>query len=538
MFEEYIEKMKTFETLDEARSWVVTIVPDLVKLKASPGGVLQYKSVLRKLVEYWNRKGKADFYKEIDGLVKVSEMNRLQAKFEEAISDTQREKLDTNNDGVIIATQKNIIEVLSGNKYIEFSYCNFLDQRLFRFIQEPIWPEGLEKHYIEIKYPMKHELTGLEMNRWYMVSGHIAELTLYLHQFFPQERNWIELERALDVVTKRNQINIYQDWMDHGLPEYDCNDRMDFLYRHAGVRNRDWARVIGHLIFMPLVARCYEPGFDVRGNVILEGLENIGKSWLVRVLAFDERFFTPFELTKNSNVYEVARQLAKRPVIELADKGGMDNKSYDQVKAFLTSIKDPNRRMHQDEVEDVKRVGIIMITCNELEAYLKGDVDGDTRFYPVRCNGKINVKAIIAELPQLYAQAKFLYEMNSEFVRPTEAEMAIQQEEIKPRQKKSNYYYWLLDILKLHRNTMVHEWDDGFTMDELRGWCANESWYPNKPWVQHLSTIRPVLQKHFYIESVVKNIPVFYQKEDGAKTARKWRYTKADWFTFIDNLED
>ncbi len=540
MFDEHIEKMASFETIDEARVWVVTIIAELVALKNAPGGMLQYKLVLNKLVAPWHGKGKDAFRKEIDGLVKIVEMNQRQAKFEEATDDKQRDKLDTNEEGVVIGTQKNIVEVFSNNKYIEFAYCNFLDQKLFRFTGQPLWPEGLAKHYIEIRYFVPHEITGLMVNRWYLVSGHIAELTLYLHQFFPDERGWFELDRALDVVTKRNQINIYQDWMDHGLPEWDGNDRMDFLYRYAGAINRDWARVIGHLIFLPLVARCYDPGFDVRGNVILEGLENIGKSWLIKSLAFDDRFTTPFEISKNTNVYEVARQLHRRVVVELADKGGMDNKTYDQVKAFLAYTKDPNRRMHQDDVEDVKRIGIIMISCNESEGYLKGEVDGDTRFYPIWCNGKINVNAIITELPQLYAQAKFLYELDNELVRPTSVEMVMQQEQVKPRQKKSDYYYWLLDTLKLHRDQMVHEWDDGFTMDEMKGWCSQESWFANKSWQQHLKAIRPVLKKHFHIDSVVKKVPVFHQQEGKANTIRKYRFTMNNsyWHTFLDGLED
>ena len=538
MFDEHIEKMASFETIDEARVWVVTIIAELVALKNAPGGMLQYKLVLNKLVAPWHGKGKDAFRKEIDGLVKIVEMNQRQAKFEEATEDKQRDKLDTNEEGIVLGTQKNIVEVLIANKHIEYGYCNFLDQRIFKFIGQPLWPVGLEKHYIEIKYFVPHAITGSMVNRWYLVSGHIAELTLYLHQFFPDERTWHELDRALDVVTKRNQINIYQDWMDHGLPEWDGNDHMDFLYRHAGAENKDWARVIGHLMFLPLVARCYEPGFDVRGNIILEGLENTGKSWLAKSIAFDDRYATPFEINKNTSVYEIARQLHRQTVVELADKGGMDNKTYDQVKAFLTYTKDPNRRMNQDEVEHIKRICILMITCNESEGYLKGEVDGDTRFYPIKCNGMINVEAIIAELPQLYAQAKFLYEFEKALVRPNDAEMAMQQEQVKPRQKKSDYYYWMLGILKLHRDQMAPGVDDGFNMDDdMKHWCEAESWYATKPWHQHLRVIRNVLKKHFYIDSSVKKVPNV--TNDKTLPSRKWRYSgNVDWYTFIDNLEE
>lgn len=538
-YNETVARAESFQDIAEAKRWVFTIISDLVDLKQSPGGGPVYHRLLNRIVTPFNGKGKGAFLKEIEGYVKEEEHKRRTETFNDATDDAQREQLDTDESGSVPATQKNIVTVSTGNKYIEFQYDTFTERQLFRFKQSPLWHEGLEKDWLEITYPVKHKETGTKINRWHYVDGHISEIKLYLHQFFPEERRWFELDAALDTVSKRNQINIYRDWMDNGLPQWDSIDRFDVLYRYAGVEDKEWSKVIAKLIFLGIVARCYIPGFDFRGNVILEGLENIGKTWFTKILPFDFRFYAPIELTKNMSDYEIARQMRSRIVIEMADKGGMDSRTYDQIKAFLTRTQDVNRRMAQNNVEDLKRLGIIIVTCNEFTGYLKGGREEDTRFYPCHCNGKINVEAIIAELPQIYAQAKHLWDIGIT-PRPTEDEMKLQQKYISSRQIKPAYYYYVLEYLRANRAQMVHEWDDGFTMDEMLNWMAGQDWFHTKTRQQHRNDMQKVLKPYFHIESVLKYVPkeMTYNPNAG-KMMRKWRYVGEEkWISFIDNLED
>lgn len=538
-FDATVAKAQTFDTIKDARDWVITIIKDLVDLKQSPGGSGIYKRLLQRIVEPFHKKGKTSFLKEIEGYVKSEEYNRQQDKFEEATNDKQRDQLDTSDNGAIIANQKNIVTVLSNNKFLEFQYSNFNDRKMFRFTNGPIWHEGLERDYLEIKYYRPHRITGLLINRWYSVSGHISELKLYLHQFFPDERAWFELDAAIEVVTKRNQINIYQDWMDNGLPDWDSEEHMDFLYRHAGVKDREWAMIIARLIFGGLVARCYQPGYDFRPTIVLEGDENIGKSWLTKSIAFDERFTTPFEFTKNMNNYEAARMMQGMVIIELADKGGIDSRTPDQIKAFLTMTHDVNRRMRSDDVEHIKRIGIIIITCNESDAYLRSGNE-DTRYYTVRCNGKIDVEAIIKELPQIYAQAKHMWDIGVS-PRPTDHEMELQQKYIKSRQIKPTYYFYVLDKLRYHRAQMIHDpetnWNDGFKMDEMLVWLSEEDWFHSKHKEQHRKEIQKVM-KLFQFENSVRKVPSGKRKDGMPETFRNWHFTGSDFATFIDNLDE
>jgi hypothetical protein len=176
--------------------------------------------------------------------------------------------------------------------------------------------------------------------------------------------------------------------------------------------------------------------------------------------------------------------------------------------------------MHSNEVEHLPRRFGMMVTCNATEPYLKGADNEDTRWLPVLCHGKIDFKAVRKELPQILAQAKFLYEFDNDIPRLTQAELVMQRIYLKPRQ-------------------IIHEWDDGFTMDEMLGWCQNESWFATKNRTFHRTEITKVLKLYFKIDSIVRAIPIFYQTEGGAKAIRKWRYWgEINWNTFIDGLED
>lgn len=533
MFEEYIKRMAEFETIVEARKFIVTIIGELYKLKKS--NPIYYRNVLMQMVEHFKGKGSGDFRKEIDGYVKMAEDKVKEERFNEATDSIDRDKFDANADGVILASQKNMVTLLSTNKFLYYCYDTFTEQSLFQFKGEPLWHDGLGKDYLEIEYPDGSK------KKWYRVNGHLAELKLYLHQFFPEERSWHELPDALEVVAKRNQFDLYMNWMDE-VPEWDGIDRMDFLYRYAGVQNRIWAMIIGHVIAMTMVARCYQPGFNTRGTPILEGPENKGKSMLVRRLSFDERFFGTYSFS-NKNEYESARQFRGRVAIEVPERVGIDGKNDDFVKSLVTLTQDINRRHHDNDVEYLPRRFIMIMTCNESTPYLKGDGEGDTRWFPCRCVGIIDFEAIRRELPLILSQAKYLFEFDINMARPTEAEWAIQRQFVEPRQIKPDYYYWVLDALKLNQKQLKDDnWDHGFTMDEMLGWCEKEPWYATKNKTHHRKQIAVILPKYFNIESTVKKVPVHYKdvKEYiGKDTTRKWRYVgKVEWYDFISNMED
>lgn len=526
---------KTFQDINEARKWIPRIIVALADLKCAPGGAGTFKSLVKRISDTWKGKGSGAFREEIEDLVSYEETKRRNERLHQATDDAPN--LNTNKNGIALASLDNLVKVLLHNKYIHFRHDTFFDQSLFRFVGDALWHQGLPKSQFEMLYPNK------DPEMWYLVKGHLPEIKLYLNQFFPEERRWFELEDAIRIVAERNQINIYRNWFDYGLPDWDGIDRMDVLHRYAGIKNKEWSMVVAHSIFLGMTARCYEPGYDYRGVVILEGKQEIGKSWLCRILAFHSYCYTQFMFNKHLEGYEISRQLKGIAVVEMPDMGGISTKDQNFVKAFLTNTHDRNRKMHQDTVEHQDRIGIIIVTTNISGRYLT-DTTGNSRFLTAFCDtNKIDVESIQKELPQLFAQSKYLWEIGIE-PRLTENEKLLRDKMVKPREVISDYYYYMLEIIKLHRNEFKFDenenWDDGATQEEILNWCQGTEWWASKPKHRHWAEIAVVLTNHFQLVSSQKRIPAIRKRIDSQEvTGRKWRYRgNLIWDVFLDSLED
>ena len=133
--------------------------------------------------------------------------------------------------------------------------------------------------------------------------------------------------------------------------------------------------------------------------------------------------------------------------------GGINSRETDFIKQFFTATRDSNRKMHQDIVENVKRSWVPIITTNYSEPYLN-DQTGNSRYMPVHCDiDKINIEAIQAEMPMLLAEAFAMWNAG-QTPRLSDEEVQLQNEMLKPREIVSDYYYWLLPILKLHQKSL------------------------------------------------------------------------------------
>lgn len=487
---------------------------------------------------------KGVFEQEAKRFIKVEREKELRERLKDHFDGVEVEFM-RDDKGRILALETNIAELLSKSKHFRLCYDEFSNQIYYEVYGDyklP-WNHELDSDWIEVKYQQKHLVKDTNKIRYYKANApyQMASLRQHVIKFFGFYVRVDELKDALLVSAVHNKINIYKEQFDYGLPEYDCVDRMDFLYRFAGAENREWARIVGLQIFLGLMARCYEPGYDFRGVPVFEGPENSGKSWLCRALAFHTDFFTQFFFTKNTEGYEVARQIAGNAVVELTELGNLKSKANEYIKAFLSSTFDVNRRMHKDFVEKLKRVGIFIITTNERDGYLPNhntDTPENTRFMPIWLGAKvIDIAGIQSELPQLFAQAKYLWDMG---IRPhlTEAEMQFQRDMVYTRETKPEMYYIMLAELKLMRVQMMASIDPGFTIDEVLRRNEEARWYNPQNVSQYKKSIGQVCKKYFRCENEVQRIPKEFQV-DGKELSRKWRYKgNVPFDDFIASLEE
>ena len=462
------------------------------------------------------------------------ELNR-RVKERNADHFTEEVNFERDAQGNVKATIENMVTVLLKNKNLYITRDEFTGMYFYAAYGTYNLPWGNSTHSINIEYVVEHTEKKTKSIRYYNAMGQyeLASLKLYMQQFFKTETNWRMLREAIIQASQQNVFNMYQDFIRYGLPEWDGISRLDFFHRHAGVKNRQWAIVAGRVLLMSLMARCFQPGFNYRGIIILEGKQDSGKSRTCEAFSFHPEFFTQFTFDKNHNEYEVSRRIAGKAVVEFPDMGGITNRDINYIKAFFTSTEDSNRRMHSDVVENIKRSWVAMITTNYSEPYLN-DQTGNTRYIPIHCDiDKINVEAIIEEMPMLLAEAFAMWNAG-ETPRLSDDEKKLQMEMLKPREIVSDYYHWLLPILKLHQKQFIRtdeHWDDGETLEKIVDWCASEEWFPSKQRHYHKRKISAMLESHFNIKSIVR-----HNKENGSN--RKYRYDGNDFETFLNQLSN
>jgi predicted P-loop ATPase len=540
--QQFADKFEAKAWYDKHRDEIIPLLTDLYDTDEN-----QYTIILQEIIAFmpFGLKGLKD---EIKARVKREFNKRIEARLKEHWRDGEEVILQRDKDGAVTKDMLNVVEIMLKSKHLNIVYDRFRNMISFEVYGEHKLPWLIsDENMMEIKYPILHTLKEVDKVRYYPATSSYSKAALkyYLSQFFPGELSWRVFEESLVFASRQNAINIQKDYFNNGIPEWDMKDRMDVLHRYAGIKDKEWAVVIAHFIFLSMMARCFEPGYDARGTVILEGPQESGKSWLCRILGFHQDFYTQFTFDKNNHGYEVSRQIAGMAIVEFPDMGGISSRDVNYIKAFMTATHDRNRRMQQDLVEHMDRVGVFIITLNpnESDPYLS-DQTGNTRYLIAKCEtAKIDVEAIQAELPQLYAQAKYLWEQNVS-PRLTEVERIMRDERVKSREVKSDYYHYMLDYLKINRNSFKYDehenWDDGATEKEIMGWASTETeWYSTKPKHKHWAEIRKVLTKHFHFAHTQKRIPAIRRRIDGPQlTGIKWRYTgNVPWDEFIDSLE-
>jgi hypothetical protein len=441
-------------------------------------------------------------------------------------------------------TQRLLVEILQKSKYINVVYEEHRKSNDFEVYGDYRLPWATsEANSLRMEYQVDHKEKNVRNVTYYPADLKYQQSALkyYMANFFTQEVDWKALRDSVTYTAHLNKVNVVQDYFNNGIEEWDGKDRMDMLYRLAGAKNERWARIVLRLLMLSIMARTFQPGYDFRVAVILVGDENMGKSWFTRQLCIHQRFYLQFTFSKYSSEAEIGRMLEGRMVVELPDTGGIGTRNDNAIKSFLTQTYDNFRRMRADTVEDIARSCVFVVTANSMEYYL-GHI-GNTRFWPLEV-GKFDMEAILLEMPQLFAQAKYMWD-HGETPRATDEELALQQEMMLQQEVKPNFYYLLLKQLKIENYAKyfvldANGYDEGLTITEMLGWFENEVWYSSNHESKYRKDIINVLKKYFYIESKVRKVPILKRTvADKPETNRRYRYFgNMAWNEFIRSLEE
>lgn len=266
-----------------------------------------------------------------------------------------------------------------------------------------------------------------------------------------------QVDHGIAAIARKVVVHPVRDWL-RSLT-WDGKPRLDaFVADYLGGARSAYSAAVGRRWLIAAVARVFRPGSKVDSMLVLEGVQGIGKSSALRVLAGTEWFADTGIEVGHKDSYQ---SLRRKWVYEFSELASIRGREIERVKNFLSSQVDTFRASFGRRTQDHPRQVVFAGSTNELH-YLN-DPTGARRFWPVRCTA-IELAAIVRDREQLWAEARAAYEANEPWHLDTADLRAMAAAEAEDRTEQDA---WLPLVGKWLEDPTRAAADRGFTTAEV-----------------------------------------------------------------------
>ncbi len=257
----------------------------------------------------------------------------------------------------------------------------------------------------------------------------------------------------------------------HGIKRWDGIDRLrHWLHECLGADDTPYSAMVGTWFLMGMVQRVLNPGCQMDYMVVLEGLQGKRKSTALRILVGRNDWFadTPIRLGDKDAILT----LAGIWLYEVGELDSFNKVEVTAVKMYVSSRVDRVREPFARRMADRPRSGVFAGSTNQSE-YFK-DPTGARRFWPVACDGDIDLAKLEQWRDQLYAEAQArLLSSDPELSRyyPTREET---EEHLAPQQEKREIVDPWFERLAIWLESSANYGESGYEIREVENFTAQE----------------------------------------------------------------
>lgn len=233
--------------------------------------------------------------------------------------------------------------------------------------------------------------------------------------FAPKE-NMVGL--AVESLAKFHGYNPVKDYL-RSL-SWDGVERLnDWVTDFIGAPKTEYVWRVSRWYLLGMVARAMRPGVKFDYCLVLEGEQGRGKSALFRVLGDEWYGETDLDLHSKDSM----SALRGKWVYEIAELGSLARSEATRQKSFFSRQIDEFRPVYGSREISCPRQLVFGGTTNEWE--WNKDTTGGRRFWPVECQGEIDIDGLAAVRDQLLAEAYQAYLSGERFWPTSEEQRSI-----------------------------------------------------------------------------------------------------------------
>lgn len=307
---------------------------------------------------------------------------------------------------------------------------------------------------------------------WAETDSH--RLRVYVGKRYTSDFPENKIEQAIEYQAHANAYHPVRDYLES--LEWDGVPRVDgLLVDYLGTEDNAYTREAARCWMTAAVYRVMEPGFKFDYTLVLGGDQGIGKSTMVEVLA--RSWYGELSSFDPKIAIE---EITGSWVVEITELGANNRHEVEQQKAFLSATSTRVRLAYRRNAANHKRQCVFIGTTNQIE-YLK-DSTGNRRWWPVDCRvAEIDLPRLRKEVDQMWAEAFYLYVMDSPILLSSEAR-AIAEQQQSEKLEADPMGGMIAEWLETPARSDRYDIEDGF-MDEAHGTtetrdrvCVMEIW--------------------------------------------------------------